>query len=190
VGVGLLIFHNAWVAIFSYHIGMLIMLLLSKPGIPVKQLFKSSNCRIPVMTTTVGAMGGMLLYFLWPWLSVPNDINAYTRNIGLTEETWPLFLAYFVFVNPLIEEYYWRGYLGSSIKRIELNDLLFSGYHLIVIAGKMDIVWLVIVFFIISIGAWFWRQVNRLSQGLLPSMVSHVAGDISVMFIIYIVLRG
>ncbi len=189
VGVGLLFIQNVWVAIFSYHIGMLLILMISKPGIPITQLFKTSNYRIPVMTATIGVMGGALLYLLWPWLSVPKDINTYARSIGLTEETWLLFLAYFALVNPLIEEYYWRGYLGSSSKHIEFNDLLFSGYHLIVIAGKMGMVWLAIVFFIVTIGAWFWRQVNRLSRGLLPSTVSHFAGDISVMVIIYMMLR-
>ncbi len=190
VGVGWLIFRNAWVAIFGYHIGMVIIILLAQPGIPVKRVFKSNNCKTPIITAIVGASVGILLYVLWPLLSVPDDLNLYLQNSGLTGKTWPLFLAYFIFVNPLIEEYYWRGYLGSNSKRIELNDLLWAGYHLIVLAGKMGIIWLAVVFLVLSTGAWFWRQANRLSEGLLASTVSHIAGDITVIFTIYSALKG
>ncbi|MDP2719654.1 MAG: hypothetical protein Q8P44_07480 [Dehalococcoidia bacterium] len=36
VGVGLLLFHNAWIAIFSYHAGMLLMLFPAKSRIPFR----------------------------------------------------------------------------------------------------------------------------------------------------------
>lgn len=190
VGAGLLVFHNAWVAIVGYHIGMIVIVLLSKPGISVKQLFKSNNYRMPAITAIVGASSGILMYTLWPLLSVPDDTGSYVRSIGLTESTWPLFLAYYIAVNPLIEEYYWRGYLGSNSKGVELNDLLWAGYHIIVLAGKMGMVWLAVVFLVLSAGAWFWRQANRLSEGLLPSAVSHIAADITTIFAIYSAFKG
>lgn len=189
VGAGLLIFHSAWVAIIGYHIGMLVVVLVAKPGVPVT-LFKSNNYRTPIIAAMVGASGGVLMYLLWPLLSVPDDTNLYVRTIGLTGETWPLFLVYYIAINPLIEEYYWRGCLGSNSKRMELNDFLWAGYHLIVLAGKMAIPWLIVVFLVLSAGAWFWRQINRLSEGLLPSTVSHIAADITTIFVIYSALRG
>ena len=91
-------------------------------------------------------------------------------------------------VNPWIEEYYWRGYLGSNTKKIILNDLLYSGYHLVVLAGKVEIVWLIVIFFALAVVAWFWRQTNRWSQGMLPSTASHLAADITVMLTIYFLI--
>lgn len=185
VGIGLLVFRNAWVAILGYHIGMIIMILSSETGIPVKQIFRSNNYSIPIITAVIGASAGPLLYVFWPLLVVPIDINSYLHSIGLAEESWTFFLAYYILINPLIEEYYWRGYLGSRTKRIALNDLLFSGYHLIVLAGKVEIVWLIIIFLVLTFGAWFWRQFNRLSDGLLASTVSHITGDTTVILTIY-----
>lgn len=185
VGIGLLLFRNAWVAILGYHIGMVIMILSSETGIPVKQVFRSNNCRIPIMAAVIGASAGPFLYMFWPLLVVPIDIDSYLQSIGLTGESWPFFLAYHILINPLIEEYYWRGYLGSNTKRITLNDLLFSGYHLIVLAGKVELVWLIIIFLVLTFGAWFWRQFNRLSDGLLASTVSHITADTTVIFTIY-----
>ena len=185
VGIGLLVFHNAWLAILSYHTGMVAVIWLSKTGITLKRAFQGNRHWIPFVAALAGAGSGMLLYILWPLLSVPDDIYLYIRSIGLNERTWPVFLAYFTIINPLIEEYYWRGYLATDAKGIALNDLLFSGYHLIVLAGQMETIWLIVVFFGLTIGAWFWRQMNRLNGGLLASTISHITADITVILTIY-----
>ena len=185
IGIGLLVFHNAWMAILGYHTVMVAVLSLSRTGIAVKRTFQSNRHWIPFVTALAGAGGGSLLYILWPLLSVPDDINLYIRSIGLDERTWPVFLAYFILINPLIEEYYWRGYLATDAKGIALNDLLFSGYHLIVLVGQMETIWLFVVFFSLIFGAWFWRQMNRLNGGLLASTISHITADITVILTIY-----
>lgn len=185
IGAGLLVFHNAWLAILGYHAGMVAVILSAKTRISFKQAFRGNKIWILFITALVGAGGGILLYVLWPLLSVPDDINLYIRSIGLNERTWLVFLAYFILINPWIEEYYWRGCLASTTKGITLNDLLFAGYHLLVLAGQMEAVWLLAVFFVLSAGAWFWRQMNRLNGGLLASTVSHIAADIAVMLTIY-----
>jgi len=185
IGIGLLIFHNAWLAILSYHAGIIAVILSAKTRISLKQAFQGKKAWIPIITALVGAGGGLLLYVLWPLLSVPDDISLYIRSIGLNEQTWPVFLAYFTIINPLIEEYYWRGYLAFAARGITLNDFLFSGYHLLVLAGHMEAIWLLAVFFVLAAGAWFWRQMNRLNGGLLASVVSHVSADITVILTIY-----
>ncbi|MFC2038448.1 type II CAAX prenyl endopeptidase Rce1 family protein [Chloroflexota bacterium] len=185
VSIGLLVFHNAWLAMLAYHAGMAAVLLSSKTPLSIRRFFHVKNYRIIFISALAGACGGILLYVLWPFLSVPDDINSYIVGIGLNDETWPLFLAYFILVNPLIEEYYWRGYLASGTRRLTVNDLLFSGYHLIVLGGQMETIWLAAVFIGLAAGGWLWRQLNRINGGLLASVVSHMAGDISVMLVIY-----
>lgn len=186
IGIGFLILHNAWISILGYHLGMLIVLLLAREKIPFHQIWKSHNYKVLLVTTFLGVAGGLLLYLLWPLLGVPVDINQFLHNIGLTRGLWPYFIAYFILVNPWLEEYYWRGYLGSNSKGITLNDLLFSGYHILVLAGTISVIWVLIVFLVLCLGAWFWRQVNRWNQGLLTSIVSHIAADASVIFTIYL----
>ena len=185
IGIGLLVFHNAWLAILGYHAGIVAVISLSKTGITIKRAFQGKRYWVLFITALAGAGGGILLYILWPLLSVPDDINSYIRSIGLNERTWPVFLTYFILTNPLIEEYYWRGYLAGSAKGIALNDLLFSGYHLIVLAGQIETIWLIVVFFALTIGAWFWRQMNKLGGGLLASTISHITADITVILTIY-----
>jgi hypothetical protein len=188
IGIGLLVLHNVWIAILSYHLGMAIILLISRTNVSLKQLLKSDNFKLPLVTGLLGLGGGILLYFSWPWLSIPKEIARSLQNIGLNEASWPFFLGYFIVVNSWIEEYYWRGYLGSDSKKIILNDLLFSGYHLVVLAGKVDAIWLIVIFSVLTAAAWFWRQTNRWAHGMLPSAASHLAADIAVIITIYLLV--
>jgi hypothetical protein len=183
--IGLLILQNAWVAILGYHLGMVAVLVVVGSHFSIKTLFHSRNWYIPVITALVGACAGLALYLLWPFLSISADIDLYLHNIGLTTTTWPVFMAYFILVNPFLEEYYWRGFQGSPSKRVILEDVLFAGYHILVLFGKMEILWLIAIFLALTVGAWIWRQANRWGQGLLPSTISHLAADASVIFAIY-----
>jgi hypothetical protein len=189
VSVGLLIFRSAWLAILGYHSGMALAVVLSKPKISLRILFQSRSFYIPLITTFAGACGGVLLYVLWPYLSVPAGIGAYMKEIGLATPTWPFFLGYYVCVNPFIEEFYWRGFLGSTGGYPGVSDVFFALYHLIVLAGKMGTGWLILVFFVLLGAAWSWRQMNKLAGGLLPSLVSHIAADITVISTIYLLTQ-
>ncbi|MFH1031180.1 MAG: CPBP family glutamic-type intramembrane protease [Chloroflexota bacterium] len=185
VGLGLFIFHNTWVAILTYHAAMAAVIFLSKRAIPFKQVIRTNSFGSLILPVAIGAGGGLLLYLLWPLLSVPLSIDAYLQNIGLTATIWPYFIVYYVLVNPVLEEYYWRGYLGSSSNRPVFNDFLFAGYHLIVLAGNVGLVWLVVAFVVLCAAAWYWRQISRITGGLLATTLSHTAADITVILTIY-----
>jgi len=188
IGIGLLVLRNAWIAILVYHLGAIIILFSSGYRTSFTQVLKNRNYTLLIITALMGAAGGFLLYLTWPLLSIPKDIATYLQDIGLTKIVWPYFIAYFIIINPLVEESYWRGYLGSNSKRIVVNDLFFSGYHILVLAGKIDVIWLVLVFIVLSLGAWYWRQANRWNHGILASTISHFAADASVMLIIYFMI--
>jgi hypothetical protein len=190
IGIGLLFLHNGWIAMLGYHLSIIMILLFAGGKIYFKQINKPGSYAIFIAATVMGVAGGLLLYLMWPLLGIPGDIDLYFQNIGLTGETWPYFIAYFILVNPWLEEYYWRGYLGSNSKRIILNDLLFAGYHILVLMKNVDIVWLIAVFIVLSLSAWLWRQADRLNQGLITSIVSHAAADISVILTIYFMATG
>lgn len=183
--VGLIILQNAWVAMCGYHLGMIIIILCAGTDVMPESLFKSRLYSLPLALAAFGACGGILLYYLWPLLNVPAETGSALEQIGLTSVSWPFFIIYFIIFNPLLEEYYWRGFLGDNTKRITLNDFFFAGYHLIVLAGKMEAIWLIVVLVLLTVSAWFWRQVDNWSQGLLPSVVSHFTGDVSVILTIY-----
>jgi hypothetical protein len=186
VGTGLLGFHNVWAAILSYHLAMLAMILASSRTLAISHLFRGGDrLRLPILAAA-GACGGLILWLLRPWVMVSGELAPFTQSIGLTQQSWPFFIAYFVLVSPALEELYWRSFLGSSRRSLELNDFLFSGYHLIVLTGIVQNIWLFVIFLVLTAAAWVWRQSNRSGGGLLPSLTSHLAADISIILVSYL----
>jgi hypothetical protein len=185
IGLGLLIFRNGWVALLTYHTAMVAIILVSKRVVPFKQVIRTNSFGSLIFPVAIGAGGGVLLYLLWPLLSVPPSIDTYMQSIGLRATTWSYFIAYYILVNPVLEEYYWRGYLGSTGKRPVVNDFLFAGYHLIVLAGNVSLFWLIAVFLVLCAVAYYWRQISRTTGGLLATTLSHGAADITVILTIY-----
>jgi hypothetical protein len=185
IGIGLLVFRNAWIAASAHHLSMGLILLLARRRHRLGR-FRIGSVRILLIAMAVGAAGGPLLYLLWPVLSVPLDIGRYVQEIGLTPAAWPYFIAYFVLVNGLIEEYYWRDYLGSDARLPTANDFLFSGYHAVVLAGKVGAIWLLAIFAVLALAGWFWRQLKAWSGDMATPVLSHVAADASVMVAIYL----
>ena len=185
IGIGLLVLHNAWVAMLGYHVGIAVVMAWSKYRPGLKQVYKGKGVWIPLIGGLGGVGSGVLLNLLWPALSIPHNINAYINSVGLNARTWPIFIGYFIIVNPLLEEYFWRGFLNSTARMPVLNDLLFAGYHLMAFAGHIATVWLIAIFLGLVAGAWAWRQINRNNIGLLASTVSHLAADIIIILTIY-----
>ena len=116
VGIGLFWVHNAWITLLGFHLGILISLFLAKPKLPINILLKSNHIQWVVLSILLCGSSGVSLYLLRPSFGIVSDLPAQLESFGLTRALWPLFIAYFVLVNPLLEEYFWRGYLGSPTK--------------------------------------------------------------------------
>ncbi len=169
----------------GYHAGIAAYIIWLKPKI---NLLRGIGGKKPV-TLIIGILAGAVvssfLYLCWPWLSIPDDVSVFLASIGLSKSTWPVFLIYFIIVNPLLEEYFWRYSLNSTLKRPVLHDLLFAGYHLLVFYNLVAPAWLFLVFLGLTAGAWFWRQLNQVNGGIMASYISHLAADIIVILTIF-----
>ncbi len=189
VALGLFWVHSAWAAQLGFHICILIMLIIAKPPIPIDKLFKPGNHQLLLIGCAVlAASSGMALYLFWPMLGNTPKLSGYLASLRLTSITLPAYMIYFVLVNPWLEEYFWRGFLGSPSKNIIPTDLSFAGYHLLVIFRTISVAWLFPIFVSLTLVSWLWRQVSRLSDGLLIASISHLTADLSVMTFVYLLI--
>ena len=183
VGLGLLVFHNAWVAILAYHAGILLILRIAGYKNPI-----SFRITIPIWKllafAAAGGIGGIAVLILWPFVLVSSSLMGMLEQWGLTHVTWPLFIAYSALVNPWLEELYWRGWLGSADRRPVGNDAAFAGFHLFILAPFISVTWLIVTLVIMTVAAWLWRQVTRRAKSLLPAVLSHLAADVSILLAI------
>jgi len=183
VGLGLYVFHNAWVAILAYHAGILLILWIARFKNPAP-----FRITIPIWKllafAILGGIGAIAMWVLWPYVFVSPSLTGTLEQWELTRESWPMFIAYSALVNPWLEELYWRGWLGSAARFPVAKDAFFAGFHLVILAPFVSIAWLIVIFIILTITAWLWRQVTRRTMSLLPSALCHLAADVSILLAI------
>jgi membrane protease YdiL (CAAX protease family) len=185
VGIGLFWFHNAWITLLGFHLGILISLWLAKSEVPVHILVKSSHVRWVVLSILLCGSSGISLYFLRDSFGLVKDLPAQVESFGLTGGTWIPFITYFVLVNPLLEEYFWRGYLGNPAKGLFPSDIAYAGFHGLILFGKMQISGVMYSLLFLILAGWFWRQIARKDGGLLAPVLGHMAADFTILIVIY-----
>ena len=186
VAIGLFWLHHAFWALLSFHFAILLSLLLGRSAVPVKILFQSKDIRWVILSVLLCGSSGIFLYFLWPYFDVVKNLPAQVEGLGLTGSAWYLFITYFALFNPLMEEYYWRGYLGSSTKGLYPSDFLYAGFHALILLDKIQLGMVLFAVIGLTLTGWFWRQLARADQGLLAPVLGHMAADFTILMAVYL----
>ena len=99
------------------------------------------------------------------------------------------FIAYFALVNPFVEETFWRGYLGSDTRSLHVSDLLYAGFHGLILLGKVRAGSILFALLVLMLAGWFWRQIFREDRGLLAPVLGHMAADLPILLAVYSKVR-
>ncbi len=185
VGLGMFVFHSAWGALLGFHIAIMGSLLIAKPKIPLSILFQSKQMHWVAMSVLLCGSSGLTIALLWNAFGFAPDMPQQVQALGLNTQTWIPFILYFTLVNPFIEEYFWRGFLGSDSTSPHLTDLIFAGYHLMILIHKLQAGWILYCLGVLIAAGWFWRQLFRMDGGLLAPVLGHMAADLSILLAIY-----
>jgi hypothetical protein len=185
VGLGLFWFRSAWVALVGFHLAIVLSLLLAKPNLPIRILFKSSDVRPVVLSILLCSSSGISLYFFWYGFGITGDLSVHVQSLGLNSTNWIAFIAYFALVNPWIEEYFWRGYLGSAAKSLSVSDFAYAGFHAMILWQRVQMSSIVSSLGVLIFAGWFWRQLAREDRGLLASVLGHMAADLTILIVVY-----
>lgn len=188
--VGLYIFKSAWTAILAYHIGIVLVLLFQRPTNLWTKIksgwdFKEGM----ILTLACSLAGGVLLLFLPAMQPDNSSLSSSLSALGLTEDTWILFVVYFSIIHPILEEIIWRGYIcdNSKSKYPSLLDFTFAGYHILVLVWFVTIPWIAISFAVLAMASWIWQTTSTRNNGLLIPIVSHIAADLSVILAVTLI---
>jgi hypothetical protein len=182
---GLFVFKSAWLTLIGFHISILLVLAFVRPKIPLNLLFESEHPKWILFSALFSSTSGIGLYFLWDVFGVAPDLPAQLESIGLTASSWVAFIAYFSLVNPWVEEYFWRGMLGTDIKKIAVVDFVYAGYHALILWGRTHPLSILFAVIILTSAGWLWRQISRKDGGLLAAVLGHAVADFSILIVVY-----
>lgn len=188
VGLGLWVWQSAWAASLLYHLGAGAFVLGSGRW---RQLRWSGSRPPPAVAAAVAAVGagvGPVVFVMWSTVQRTGvDMSAELAEIGLVGAAWALFIVYYATVNPLVEELFWRGSLGSSSVRFEAYDFWFAGYHVLVLVRFMDWPWIAVSSGALLIAGWAWRQLAARFHGLAVPVLSHAVADASLISAVFVI---
>ena len=188
VALGLFVFHSAWGALLGFHLAIIVSLLIARPNIPITILFKSKNIKWILLSILLCGSSGVTLYFFWNYFDFASDLPQQVEALGLNTSNWVFFIAYFSLVNPFVEEYFWRGYLGSGSKSLHRSDFLYAGFHALILINKTGIFSIIYALILLIFAGWSWRQVSREENGLLASVLGHMAADLTILMVVYVMV--
>ncbi|MBE0671577.1 MAG: CPBP family intramembrane metalloprotease, partial [Anaerolineales bacterium] len=120
---------------------------------------------------------------------VADDLPAQLLSLGLNPTSWFPFVAYFSLVNPFVEEYFWRGVLGSATRKLHIGDLIYAGYHAIILWGRVGPFSILFAVIILTSAGWLWRQLLCKDSGLLAAVFGHMVADFTILLTIYVMTR-
>ena len=186
VAIGLFWVQNAITALLGFHIAILLSLFVGRSSVPLSLLFRSKDIRWVILSLLLCGSSGVSLYLFWSYFEMIADLPAHIESLGLTSSTWPAFIAYFVVANPLLEEYFWRGFLGSATRRLYPSDVLYAGFHGLILLGKLQVGAILYSLIVLVLAGWFWRQIARADGGLLAPVLGHAAADFTLLMAIYL----
>lgn len=180
---GMSLLGNAWGALAGFYLSLLPLLLAEADQ--VRRFFTPVSFRILLPIALAGLAGGLGLWLVWPMAGLPPDFPARLERLGLRCADWPLFLACFALLNPFLEEWYWRGALGSNLPLPQPVDFLYAGYHVSILALFAAPGWVLVAFLLLAGAGWFWRQTVRMTGSLLPAALSHLLADASILIVLH-----
>ena len=181
VGIGLHLLHSGWAAILGYHAGMCLFMWAGGGFRGSRRLARGWAWKEGLACTAFCATAGAVILLLWPLVGDPaRPLAARLATLGLEGASWWAFAAYYVLVNPFLEEAYWRGWLASDARLPAPSDALFAGYHAVVLVLFVDWPWVAFAFACLLFPAWLWRRLSLRCGGLAIPAVSHLVADVSV----------
>lgn len=189
VWVGIFLFHSAWGALVGFHLTILASLVWLKPKPEIGALFRASKWRYILGNVLLCTLGGFALYILRDWLGSGQVLREQVHQLGLDGAVWFGFIAYFVLINPIVEEYFWRGVLGSETRLPFWGDVIFAGYHIMIVWNKIYPPAILLVVAALIFAGWMWRQIYRKEKSLLAPVLGHAAADFSILMTVYWLTR-
>lgn len=186
VVIGMVLLRSGWAAIGLYHLGICGFVMATRGPKEFKRLLTGWDAPAALAIVPLFAASGVAVHLLWPLArSAESDLSSSLAAFGLHGAAWLAFAVYYSLVNPWLEELMWRGILAEKGYWGWFSDILFAGYHLLVLRFFVEPPWLLLAMVILVLAGTAWRTIMRKCGGLLMCVIAHFVADVSIIGVAY-----
>jgi len=184
---GLFLLSSAWAALLLYQLSMFGCLLAWSPRL---RRGTGIRRRAAGLALASALAGGLPVLLLWVPIGLDRVVAVRLAALGLSGISLLGCFLSLILVHPVLEELFWRGALGSRSPGPAADDVLFAGYHALVLLFFLPWPWVVASTAAIALTGWLWRRLAAASGGLLLPVISHVAADLGILGAVLVRLAG
>ena len=156
---------------------------------PKKGLLAASGLGAGVYGVILGG------YFLVrPFFDFSGIAGKLTQNAGVTRENFLYVSLYISFVNSLLEEFFFRGFLFTNLKTKGkqfanlFSAAVFAAYHVAMMTGWFSPVLFVLVMAGLTVGGMLFNGLNDRFGGICVSWLVHMCANFAINTIGFILL--
>ena len=167
--------------------------------IPVKELFRFRRKGfLTALGLGVGIYGLILggYFLLRGVFDFSRVAGSLTENAGVTKENFLLVSLYISFVNSLLEEYFFRGFVFRNMKRLSRGSvayissaLLFAAYHIAMMIGWFGFGLNALILLGLAVGGLIFNWLNEKLSCIYASWLTHMFANFAINTIGFLLLK-
>ena len=190
VVLGVFYFKNGFLAVLLYHLILLICIIGINRAKALKLIKSGFNWHIGPLICLGGLLPGVIIFFLWPIAKLESvDLAQLMESVNLTHTSFAIFALYACFVNPFLEESFWRGCFKPGSWIPSYIDALFAGYHAILLIPVVKLTFVLLSFVTLMFVGWIFRNIYRLTSGLAIPLLTHIVADIAILYAVWKIMQ-
>lgn len=189
VAFGLYVVSSALTAVGLYFVTMITVVVLQKDKSFLKSLVCGWKWKEGMFLSMVSILAGVCLFVLWKYIKKDGaNVPEILKKFHLV--SWQLFVfaIYLIFINPIIEEIFWRLVLNTNTIADYFIDAIFASYHLLVLHFFLNTFGLILAYIALVVAGIFWRYIKEKYNGLLVPVITHFLADASIIAFLFHVL--
>lgn len=145
--------------------------------------------KIPLIASLVIFVGTIGGYFVIQFMFDATKVIEGLEDIGIGMHNVWLWAIYLSFVNSLIEEFFFRGYIYFALEKksttlaMVVSSIMFSAYHMvlmILLFNVWTVLFTIVGLFIVGL---FLAYMNRFGKSFINSWIIHISADIAIVLI-------
>ena len=185
-----------------HHLSLILWLVIFGPILSGE---KPKNHRMKPAHTLVGIGTGLICMLLIVGLSILFEKQIF--DLGHLHEQlkmWDftgrkvfIFILVLIFVNPFLEEWYWRKFIYdrliekmSAFSTILVTSFFYALYHLFLVITLFAFPYSIIAFIGVLLAGLLWGGIRYYCQSIYPTIISHCLADIGIIVVYVLVVLG